>query len=335
MQKLLKNGLAFNRAHCNSCTCSPSRVTLFTGVYPAHHRVTQVLGFDDTTSDLQMMQQILASNYQNMGKMMESAGYQVAYKGKWHLTKPTVYLNNTDRQPDEDEQINQLYWTPADVPHIAEHYRFNDWNYPDAGDDMEMFNLGGGDINNDGRFVDGKGQSAWYGDKIPETERIEASTLEYLNTYRETHGEQPFFLVVSLVNPHDVLAYPGTGTTAVDGVPLYQAGGYSDSDFDQIPVFLPETVNECLETKPTVQRVWKALSQATGPINDEETATKYVQFYAYLTSLVDKEINRVLCALDDNKFTDDTLIVRISDHGDMAMSHGMQRQKMYNRTVPF
>lgn len=325
MQRLLKHGLAFNHAHCNSCTCSPSRVTLFTGMYPAHHRVTQVLGFDKPQSEQQTMQQILASNFQNMGKMMESAGYQVAYKGKWHLSKPTVYLNNTDRESDPDHQIDQLYWTPADVDHIAERYRFNDWNYPDAGDDMELFNCGGGDINNDGRFVDGDGQSAWYGDAIPEKDRKKASVIEYLNTYREKHGDKPFFTVVSLVNPHDVLAFPGTGDD-----PLYQQAGYTDEEFEHIPVKLPATVNESLRTKPTVQTMWKAVCQANGPINDDETARRYVQFYAYLTSLVDKELLKVLDALDANGFTENTLIVRISDHGDMAMSHGMQRQKMYN-----
>jgi len=28
--------------------------------------------------------------------------------------------------------------------------------------------------------------------------------------------------------------------------------------------------------------------------------------------------------------TEDTVIVRLSDHGDMDMAHGRQRQKMYN-----
>ncbi|MBL4704796.1 MAG: sulfatase-like hydrolase/transferase [Flavobacteriales bacterium] len=325
MQRLMKNGLSFNQAYCNSCTCSPSRTTLFTGTYPAHHRVNQVLGFDNPSSMQQTMQQTLASNYQNMGKMMESAGFQVGYKGKWHLTKPAVYVNNSDLPEGEENPIDQLYWTKADEHHIAKHYRFNDWNYPDAGDDQALYNFGGGDINNDGRFVDGHGQSAYYEDKIPLKNRIEASTIEYLNTYKEKYGEQPFFLTVSLVNPHDVLSYPGTGSD-----PLYKQGGYKDSDFDQIPVALPKTVNESLETKPTVQQVWKNICQATGPINDEEKAKKYVQFYAYLTSVVDKEINKVLDALEENGFTEDTLIVRISDHGDMAMAHGMQRQKMYN-----
>ena len=56
--------------------------------------------------------------------------------------------------------------------------------------------------------------------------------------------------------------------------------------------------------------------------------TEILQFYAYLTSLVDQEIMKVLRALDHNHFTEKTLIVRISDHGDMAMAHGMQRQKI-------
>lgn len=330
MQRLLKNGLAFNRAHCNSCTCSPSRTTLFTGTYPAHHKVTEVLGFDNPNSTEQRMQNTLSSTYQNMAKMMEEAGYQVAYKGKWHLTKPTVFLNNSDQTDPQLDPIDNLYWTPADEEHIANHWRFKGWNYPDAGDDMSLFNFGGGSINNDGRFVDGHGQSAWYEESIPLEQRIKASAVEFINHYKENHGDKPLFLVVSLVNPHDVLSYPGlTNTSATEG-PLYKQGGYTDEDFDQIKVKLPETLNENLDTKPSVQAAWKEICQLNGPIQSEERARKYVQFYAYLSSLVDKEINKVLQALDDNEMTDETLIVRISDHGDMAMSHGMQRQKMYN-----
>lgn len=333
MQRLLKNGLAFNRAHCNSCTCSPSRTTLFTGTYPAHHKVTEVLGFGTpgvTGSTNQTMQNALSSDYQNMGKMMEVEGYHVAYKGKWHLTKPTVYLNNSNRESGETDPINQLYWTPADDKHISEKWRFHDWNYPDAGDDMALFNFGGGDINNDGRFVDGHGHSAWYEDRIPLERRVEASTVEFINTYKEKHGDKPLFLVVSLVNPHDVLSYPGLVVGSDDKTPLYQQGGYKDEDFENIKVTLSPTVNEKLDTKPTVQQKFKELCQFNGPIQTEAKATKYVQFYAYLTSLVDKEIEKVLNALDENNMTDDSLIVRISDHGDMSMSHGMQRQKMYN-----
>ncbi len=331
MQRLMKHGLTFNRAHCNTCTCSPSRTTLFTGTYPAWHKVTQVLGFDNVQQTKQTMQNTLSSDFQNMAKMMEAEGYHVAYKGKWHMTKPTIYLNNTDKSSGTYDPIDQLYWTAADDDHIANKWRFKDWGYPDAGDDTEVFNFGGGNVNNDGRFVDGNGQSAWYGDSIPLEQRIEASTVEFINTYKEKHGDKPLFLVVSLVNPHDVLSYPGFGGRTKNGEPSYVQGGYRDEDFDHIDVRLPETVNELLNTKPTAQKRWKEICQvALGPIQTEERAKKYLQFYAYLTALVDKEINKVLDALEAKNMINDSLIVRTSDHGDASMAHGMQRQKMYN-----
>ncbi|MCB0376190.1 MAG: sulfatase-like hydrolase/transferase, partial [Sinomicrobium sp.] len=111
---------------------------------------------------------------------------------------------------------------------------------------------------------------------------------------------------------------------------LYQAAGYKDKDFEDIPVRMPVSLSEELDTKPYVQTAWKKLCQLNGPITTEDQARKYIQFYAYLSSLVDREIARVLLELDRNGYKDDTLIIRISDHGDMAMAHGMQRQKMYN-----
>jgi len=340
MNRLRQNGLSFERAHCNSCTCSPSRATLFTGMFPAHHKVTQVLEYDQPNNNKQLGQQILPGNYQTMAKMLKAAGYNVAYKGKFHLNKPVGFFpacQNGDKEDSKPEINGQLYWSQADVKNIADNYGFDEWTYPDAGDDAAVPNFGGGDFNNDGRFVEGGGQSARYGGSIPPDELEKASALHYLGHYRERHGEKPFFLVVSLVNPHDVLSYPGTAGAAIreegeegKGTPRYRYAGYSLEQFKKIPVTLPSTRNEDLWTKPTVQEKWRQLCQEAGPINSDPEGEKYLQFYAYLTSLADQEIMKVLNALDEHHFTDKTLIVRISDHGDMAMAHGWQRQKMYN-----
>jgi arylsulfatase A-like enzyme len=68
--------------------------------------VTQVLASEDDSSSKQLGQQILNSNYQNMGRMMELAGYHMAYKGKWHITKPTRHVKNTDKKI-QKKQIRQ------------------------------------------------------------------------------------------------------------------------------------------------------------------------------------------------------------------------------------
>jgi arylsulfatase A-like enzyme len=45
---------------------------------------------------------------------------------------------------------------------------------------------------------------------------------------------------------------------------------------------------------------------------------------------VDKEVGKVLDALEANGLTDDTIVIRTSDHGELGMAHGRSRQKFYN-----
>ncbi len=331
MRRLKSQGLTFTRGYTNSCTCSPSRATLFTGLYPAQHGVFEVLEFNNM-SDIrestpqavkERRQRGLSSRMQNMAKMLKSAGYNIALKGKWHLSKPVQY----------SEPLGEKYWTEADSIHLAERWGFDNWGMPDAGDNLEIPNMGGGSIENDRRFIDGQGQSAKYGYISPEiTER--QSAIHFLENY---DSDKPFCLILSLVNPHDVLAYPGTGGAyvTIDGeqVPLFEAAGYNADDFKDLPIGLPPTVNESLDTKPRAQAAFRVVSNAgNGPISESDTEAQlgYCRFYAYLCQRVDQEIMKVLDTLDSTGRTEDTVIFRISDHGDMAMSHGRQRQKMYN-----
>ncbi len=339
MARLMKNGITFNRAYSSTCMCSPSRTTFFTGLYPSQHGVTEVLSTTNksfnisatqTTTTARDLQGIFKSSTQSMARIMQSAGYHVEYKGKWHLTKPVYY--NTD-DPASGEA--QLQWTDLDIPHIAERWGFHGWNPPDAGDTITASDMGGGEINNDGRFVDGHGTAD--GLELNDTQQKlakERSVLNFLNTY---DSEKPFCLIVSLVNPHDVLSYPGTGSANEDEDPIYVQGGYNLDDFKDLPIDLPPTVHEDLDTKPSVQKSVKmALDMGMGFLKTKEEKLNYVRFYAYLNTVVDKEIGKVLHALDKNGFTDDTIIVRVSDHGEMGLSHGGLRQKlevMYDEAI--
>jgi arylsulfatase A-like enzyme len=348
MRWLRDHGVSFNRAYTNSCTCSPARVTMLTGLYPAQHGVTEVLEFDnikriveDVTggslanpdlpqpSSQQISQQIalnvkerrqrgLTSNLQNLAKVLKTAGYNVIFKGKWHLTKPANYVRSLD----------QKYWTQADVDQLAERFGFDGWTFPDAGDNLAVENMGGGDIKNDQRFINGRGTAAKYGD-VPFEVLEPHSVVHFLETY---DSDKPFCLIVSLVNPHDVLAYPGTGGGNT-GTPLYQQAGYHDKMFMNLPIDRPPTWNEDLSTKPHAQTQFRVLSNTgAGMISadDEQGQLAYCRFYAHLCRHVDNQILQVLDALKKSPHFDDTIIIRTSDHGDMAMAHGLQRQKMFN-----
>jgi choline-sulfatase len=343
MRRLRENGISFDRAYTNSCTCSPARVTMLTGLYPAQHGVTEVLEFDNiqrVVSDLtgdqggnpvqklslnikERRQRGMTSNVQNLAKVLRTAGYNVIFKGKWHLTKPANWVK------DPEKGIDQRYWTQADPQQLAERYGFDGWTWPDAGDNLAIENMGAGTTKNDQRFIDGRGQAAKYGD-VPFEILEPQSVVHFLKTY---DSDKPFCLIVSLVNPHDVLAYPA----------LYQSAGYEDSEFQHLPIDRPPTWNEDLSTKPRAQAQFRTLANmGSYQISADEVDKQlgYCRFYAYLCKHVDHQILEVLHALDKSKYADDTVIVRISDHGDMAMSHGLQRQKMFNMyeetlNVPF
>jgi arylsulfatase A-like enzyme len=314
--RLLAHGLQFTQAQCNTAACSPSRATLFTGLYPAQHGVKHVIQCNDPKSAVQRHLPILPSHLPNLATVLAAAGYHVVLKGKFHLSRPVTY----------NAELKRYYWSEADTVHLAERYGFHGWNPPDMSDPQSLTDLGGGTINNDGRFVDGSGTAA--GKVRPLDELHGASAVHFLNTYR---GEQPFCLIVGLVNPHDVQEYPGRGVRGIAVNPTFAQGGYRLEAFKELPIGLPASVEDDLSTKPSVHAAFRQLlAIGTGHVLTRERQLNYARFYAYLIQQVDRQIVKLLDALDANGLTDSTLVVRTSDHGELGMAHGRMRQKFYN-----
>jgi arylsulfatase A-like enzyme len=71
-----------------------------------------------------------------------------------------------------------------------------------------------------------------------------------------------------------------------------------------------------------------------GPLRTRREQLDYVNFYAYLHSVVDRKIGRILSALgsadDPESLRSRTVVVRTSDHGEMGLAHGGLRQKAFN-----
>jgi choline-sulfatase len=317
--RILEHGLRFTNAQCNAAACSASRATLFTGRYPTEHTVKNLVTSDDPKDKVQRHLPVLPSNLPNLATVMASAGYHVALKGKLHLTRPVGY----------DVTKKRYYWSDDDIAFLAERYGFQDWNPPDMSDPQSINDLGGGSINNDGRIVDGSGTAA--GEKRPHGDLYRQSAVHFLNTY---DGDAPFFLIVALVNPHDVQEYPGRGIRGAQGRKLhatYQQGGYDRKDFKGLPIGLPESVDDDLSTKPSVHAAFRRfMAIALGHVRTEERQLEYARFYAYLNQQVDSQILKVLDALDANGLTEDTIVIRTADHGELGMAHGRSRQKFYN-----
>jgi choline-sulfatase len=329
--ELARTGLSFTRAFVNTCMCSPSRATLFTGLLPARHGVTLTLTAGDLQPDRRNLpwvldrfgrglvspevpRQRIARAFvrgllrrgtsggdepeldpaiPNVARLLRDAGYRVALKGKWHLTRPL------------DAEAG---WSEADAERIDRELGFGEWEPPDAGENVKPANFGGGNA--------GRSSEGWDEDYVRQVERFLAEAAE---------REEPFALVVSLVNPHDVLAYPAS----------YADGGYTREEIPDLGVDLPPTTDEDLSAKPSAHALMKLGQLAyLGPLRGDRARLDYVNFYAYLHRLVDRKVARVLDALGDpaapESLRSRTIVVRTSDHGEMGLAHGGLRQKMFN-----
>lgn len=315
MTLLKKNGLTFTNGFCNTCMCSPSRSTFFTGVYPSVHGVTDTLSFGGLYS---ITEPTLDPSLPNLATMLNK-DYEVHYRGKWHLNKGGQ--NNV--HPEKSLMR-------ADIALFG----FEGWVPPDAGEDIKPENFGGGYANHDEEYI----QQA-----IDFIENYEAARAAGKKT-------KPWCLVLSLVNPHDVLSYPSSYNF-----------GYSDPKWFEGDIQLPESFSESLyqNYKPAAQVQLKlAVSTSLGLLESKNAqvgppemyqnltmeqrrelgARHYLNFYGNLMREADRQIGRLLNLFYTSnnggqaptELAKETLILRISDHGELGMTHGGLRQKAFN-----
>lgn len=77
--RLMKNGLTFRHTYVADPVCSPSRGSIFTGLYPWE---TGVIG----NVDIYQNGPPLDPKYPTFGSVLASNGYRTGYFGKWHLS---------------------------------------------------------------------------------------------------------------------------------------------------------------------------------------------------------------------------------------------------------
>lgn len=315
MTLLKQNGLTFTNGFCNTCMCSPSRSTFFTGVYPSVHGVTDTLSYGGLYS---ITEPTLDPSMPNLATMLKR-DYEVHYRGKWHLNKG----GQNNIHPEKSLMR-------ADIAL----YGFEGWVPPDAGEDIKPENFGGGYANHDAEYIQ--------------------QAIDFIESYEAERAAgrktKPWCLVLSLVNPHDVLSYPDSYNF-----------GYSDPAWFEGDIQLPESFDEELARnyKPAAQVQLKiAVASGLGTLTSKKAqvgppeqyqnldlkqrrelgALHYLNFYGNLMREADRQIGRLLNLFYTSnnqksvptQLANDTLILRISDHGELGMTHGGLRQKAFN-----
>lgn len=298
-QWLLDNGLSFENSFTNTAMCSSSRATFFTGKYPAQHDLDLLLS--DIENPILDSEVQLSPDLPTLGTVLGDLGYDVSFFGKTHLSKTFTTVDGEVIYQDMTE------------------YDFQDWQGPDAGQDMDPKNAGGGYADNDTRFIN--------------------EATSWLDNRVDSGNKKPFAMVVSLVNPHDVLAYP---LTWGEGDPDTYFGYSADMIEGDINI-LPPTVNEPVtgsitadgydfagNYKPQIQREWLRAQAIAQPLPTDQLKLNYLNFYGNLMKIADAQMGEVVTTLEKQGKVNNTMFVSTADHGEMGMSHGGMAQKMFN-----
>lgn len=307
------NGVSFRRHYTGSLACVPSRPTLFTGQYPDVHGVTQTNGLGKMEDDSRM-RWLRSGEVPTLGHWLRAGGYDTQYVGKWHLTHADLVdpatgnaLPTHDVAGVLDTAAVQAY---LDADPLDE-FGFSGW----VGPEPHGANPAQSGLVSDPIYADRA--IAWLEDRYARRRTGDPAAL------------RPFLLVVSFVNPHDIVFAPAW---------LGRFGPESPfvDDADNPPDVPPSpTDTEDLASKPAAQIAYRASYPTTyGPAPMVERAYRdhaqeYRNLYYRLHLAADGPLDRVRRAVTEGGSTR-AVVVRTSDHGELLGAHGGLHQKWFN-----
>jgi len=151
----------------------------------------------------------------------------------------------------------------------------------------------------------------------------------YAVRYLSRKHDEPFFLTVSYVNPHNVCQLARHQDLPEGPIPPLP------KNMDDLPP-LPDNF-AIPENEPTAIREAQEMSRGKHyPTKDwdERLWREYLWGYYRICEKVDAEIAKVLEAVQENGLADNTVIMFVADHGEgIAAHHWNQKQVLYDEAV--
>ncbi|VGO18183.1 sulfatase family protein [Pontiella sulfatireligans] len=304
IDRLAENSVVFTQATSTHPVCSPHRAMLMSGMYPSRN------GIEDVNCHAGRPQGLLY-NVEYFTDVLATAGYETAYVGKthWQRTEPFFdkefnYVGTSEPPGGEYANAYDTYIPPG-RGRLSNKYWFQLFK------DDHFSSLG---YSNRPELVNGKkdGQPYKPGRFTPEVEAD--AIVDYLeNKNGERDASKPFSLIWSPNPPHN--PYFSPDDCEKDIYDTY----YRDMPLDE-------------------QMYRKNVKPQLASENKLYDPVKCTAVYYSLVTGVDRQLGRVLQALEKTGEADNTIVVFTADHGEMMGSHGVTGKNYYEDEsflVPF
>ena len=298
IDRLAASGVRFDNAFCQSPVCTPSRASFLTGRYPR------------TTRCRQNGQHIPADEVL-VTRLLAEAGYVGGLSGKLHLS-PAHPSVTTHREQRIDDGYTEFYWSHTPLPSANLTTAPGGAASPWSGDDYTPWLRERGAAYSR-QAVAG---SPWVQTSVPapqhQTTWCAEMAIDFLQ--RRAGDDQPWFFSVNPFDPHHAFDPPAEYLQP-----------YLDR-LEEIP--LPDYPPGELAGKPIFQR-----QDHQGGYNNpalypfarmNETDHRMVRAaYWAMIDLIDAQVGRMLDALESSGQRENTIVIFMSDHGEMLGDHGV------------
>ncbi|MBQ0963187.1 sulfatase-like hydrolase/transferase [Streptomyces sp. RK23] len=287
LDELAATGTRFDRWYTPTAICTPARASLLTGQAPFRHKL--LANHERNVGYLED----LAEDQFAFSRALREHGYNCGLFGKWHAGNRRTAADYGFDGPDLPGWHN-----PVDHPDYLAY--LDERGLPP----YEISDRVRGTLPNGGP---GNLLAARLHQPVEATfeHYLATRAIEQLERYAaDAHDrDRPFFLALHFFGPH---------------LPYILPDEYFDL-VDPADVELPRSVSETFEGKPPVQRNYSAhWTFDTMPI---ETTRKLIAVYWGYVALIDRQIGRVVAAMERLGLVDDTAVFFTCDHGEFTGSH--------------
>lgn len=337
LDRLAAMGVRCTRAYCPNPTCTPTRASLLTGMYPSVHGA-YTLGTK------------LPEDRPTIGNHLRDLGYRTALIGKAHFQplKSTADCESVEAYPtlrdlDFWRTFNDLHapWygfdhvelarNHADEGHVGQHYALwleakglTDWRdyfHPRQDGVVDTPSAGSkAPPDSGGPGYGWRGDMRW---KLPADLHYTAWTAERTNALIEqfTTEGKPWFVWSSYHDPHPPYAVSEPWASLYDPTDMEsEVGRFVEGEFDDMPP--PHRLTR--EAEPDFDPYGFGIHgyhSHTGISRDD--LRRAVAVYYGMISFMDEQIGKTLDLLEKTGQIDNTLIVFTSDHGHFYGQHGL------------
>ncbi|MGH9626782.1 MAG: sulfatase family protein [Bryobacteraceae bacterium] len=284
LDRLARQGVRFTRAVCSSPLCGPSRASLLSGQYQHGHRCS---------GNAEISKAGMPESVDTWDEILARRGYHTEYHGKWHTGSA-----NRSHYADGLPYYLKLYHDylagkyPGRRPRDGEAIdRYTHWPYRYLPVDRMMLRA-----TKEGLDMPHHNEAGEH--TVPAEESLTAWTVTRVIDFLRRKPPRPFCVTCSILQPHAPLiaTRPYCGLYDPARIPLPAPGEdvFTPSDRAAIPKVLTRT---------------------------PDGLGTFISLYYGLIKEVDDWTGRLLDALDENGYAENTLVVFTSDHGEMLGEH--------------